>query len=251
MERKLKVSAVSYLNTAPFVFGLKHSETAKSIDLKLDYPAECARKLLADEVQIGLVPIYSIINRPNFEIVSNYCIGSNGIVRTVSLLSNAPLTNISIIYLDSHSQTSINLIKVLAKNFWEKEFIWKNFDSTINVNKLQNNEALLAIGDKVFTFESMFRYNIDLATEWQKFTGLPMVFAVWASKNNVNPEFVKHLDSALAYGVSQIENSINPYLNEQISKDEAYRYLTQNISYTFDDKKKQAFNLYKRYVNSL
>jgi len=51
----IKVSAVSYLNTMPFIYGLKHSNFIESIDLQLNYPSLCAEKLLNNEVDIALV----------------------------------------------------------------------------------------------------------------------------------------------------------------------------------------------------
>ena len=60
MENKIRVSAVSYLNATPFVYGLQNSEVLKLTELSLDHPAECARKLIYNEADIGLVPIAAI-----------------------------------------------------------------------------------------------------------------------------------------------------------------------------------------------
>ena len=88
---KYKVSAVSYLNTIPFIHGIKSSNIYDSIDLQLDFPSECARKLSEHEIDIALVPVAVLKQNPSFNIVSDFCIGADGDVDTVCLYSNVPL----------------------------------------------------------------------------------------------------------------------------------------------------------------
>ena len=54
---KYKLSVVSYVNTIPFIYGLKQYGLDKKLDISLDIPSTCAEKLLSREVDIGLVPI--------------------------------------------------------------------------------------------------------------------------------------------------------------------------------------------------
>ncbi|MFA5647856.1 MAG: menaquinone biosynthesis protein [Bacteroidales bacterium] len=251
MLKKIRVSAVSYLNTAPFVYGLQKCETAGIINLSLDNPAECARKLTENEVDIALTPVFAILDKPEYKIITDYCIGTNGVVRTVELFSNSNFEDIKTVYLDTHSRTSVNLVKILAKYFWKKNFEWKPLNPSSKPSDFKKEEAILAIGDKVFDYEPHFKTNIDLASEWQKFTGLPMVFAVWATRINTEPSFLETLNSALNFGIQHIDKSIAPYINERISHKEAYIYLTQNISYGLDNKKKEALALYGEYARKL
>ena len=91
---KIKVSAVSYVNTYPFIYGLENTSIRKKIILQKDYPSLCARNLSEDKVDIGLVPITLIPKLDFHEIVSEYCIGANKDVRSVILVSNSPLKKI-------------------------------------------------------------------------------------------------------------------------------------------------------------
>ena len=100
---KIKVSAVSYTNTKPFVYGLTHSDVIDQIDLSLDIPSDCARKLIDDEADIGLVPVAALLNIPNYQIISDYCIGATGAVNSVFIFSNLPIGEIKTIRLDSYS----------------------------------------------------------------------------------------------------------------------------------------------------
>ena len=91
---KIRVSAVSYLNSIPFVYGLETSSVQSQIELSLDIPSECANKLLYNQVDLGLVPVAIIPQLKFSEIISPYCISANGPVETVCLFSQVPLNEI-------------------------------------------------------------------------------------------------------------------------------------------------------------
>ena len=192
----LKISAVSYLNTIPFVYGIQKSGHMKDFRLDLDVPAVCAAKLKNGEADIALVPVGALPEFDHPEIVSEYCIGARGKVRTVLLLSQQPLDQISQVHLDHDSMTSVKLVKVLAKNFWKISPGWKNLYP--GQPELPGNlESMVAIGDKTFELVKHYKYIYDLAEEWTKFTSLPFVFAVWMSSGPVPGPFVKSLNDAL------------------------------------------------------
>src|SRR5437867_12268285 len=87
----IKVSCVSYLNSQPFIYGLKNNSIINEIDLSLDVPSVCAEKLRSGSVDIGLVPVAVIPQLKESHIISDYCIGADGKVETVLLLSDVPL----------------------------------------------------------------------------------------------------------------------------------------------------------------
>src|SRR3970282_416585 len=107
--------------------------------------------------------------------------GSRGKVRTVQLMSNSDFQNIENVYLDYRSLTSVNLVKVLAKNKWGGQFRWSGTSSGFDFRNIKNNEAVVLIGDQCFEYEDKFRFNYDLAEEWSEFSGLPFVFACWTA----------------------------------------------------------------------
>lgn len=251
MSELLRITAVSYLNTAPFVYGLTQSQYHKDFKLSLDVPAECARKLLSQQVDVGLVPTFAILNRPEFRLISNFCIGAVDNVRTVVLLSNTDLKNIKKIYLDNHSRTSVHLVRVLAQFHWKIDVQWVDADISSLKLPLADGEALLAIGDKVFGLEEQFAVRHDLAKEWYEFTGLPMVFAVWVSQKPLAVTVEEKLTKALAFGVKNIPLAVESFNHLNISSEEAVRYLTHNISYVLDEPKRKAVSLFEHYVNRL
>ncbi len=238
---KIRVSAVSYLNTLPFTFGLVNSKIMQNIHLSMDNPSVCAEKLINDEADLGLVPIASIPQISNASIVSNYCIGANGTVKTVLLLSDYPLSQVKTIYLDTESRTSVKLVRVLADKFWKKDFDWKPMTDFI---KTPEAAAFVLIGNKTFVEKTKYKYSIDLAGEWKKFTGLPFVFACWVANKPLPPQFINDFDEAMKFGLKNIDRSIELSDSKLISKIELKDYLLHSISYDFDDAKKKAMDLF-------
>lgn len=244
MARDIRVSAISYLNTAPFIYGLQNSGIAQSINISFDYPSECARKLQNSESDVGIIPVAALPSLPQYEIVSNYCIGAVGPVKTVSLLGNTPLQEIRKIYLDYQSRTSVELVKILAKNYWDIKPEWAPLSPLQDTRKLKSQEAVVIIGDRVFDAQKQFEYATDLAAEWFKYTGLPFVFAVWASVTPLEPSFLSKFNLSLELGLRNILKAVEYFSPQNISKDEAIDYLNNNISYILDEQKKKAIKLF-------
>jgi len=252
LKKKIKISAVSYLNTFPFLYGLKnHNNFSEYIDIQKDIPSLCADKLINKEVDIGLIPVAEIRKLHNPYIISNYCIGAVGKVETVLLLSDVPITEIKNIYLDYHSRTSVNLLKILAKNHWKinVNFIEasKGFEEDI-----KGNTAGLIIGDRAFKYSKKFRYIYDLSEEWLNFTKLPFVFAAWVANKKPEDIFVKKFNDALKYGLSNINQVVTEYnKNMPNSGIDIKNYLEKNISYHLDAEKRRGMDLFLKMLKSI
>src|SRR5580765_7131161 len=144
---KIKVSVVSYLNSAPFIYGINHSDVIKEIELSYDIPSQCAEKLINNQVDVGLVPVAIIPELKESYIISDYCIGAIGKVNSVLLLSEVPLQKIKIILLDYQSRTSVELIKIISKEHWHIHPEFKNADENYELG-INENIAGLVIGDR-------------------------------------------------------------------------------------------------------
>jgi chorismate dehydratase len=244
MSEKIKVIAVSYLNTIPFVYGLQHTSIQNKIVLTLDYPAECARKVISGECDFGLVPVAAIPSIPLYNIVSDFCIGAQGPVRTVVLLSNSPVEALERVYLDYQSRTSVVLVKVLSQNLWKINPEWTPYTPQHSLKDIDPYEGLVVIGDKVFELESNFKYKYDLAEEWIRLTGLPFVFAAWTANKKIDSSFINSFNSALKQGVESIKEAIDLYPPPKLTKSDAEFYLRNNISFDFNKEKREALKLF-------
>ncbi len=242
---KIRISAVKYANTYPFIYGLTESGFDKKVILETDHPADCAEKLIDGRADIGLIPVAAIPLLKEHHIIGNYCIGANGYVKTVMLLSNCPFKEISKIYLDYRSRSSINLTKVLAKYFWKKDFNWINTAKGFDFLNIGINEAVVLIGDQCFEYESSFRFRVDLAQEWKNFSGLPFVFACWVSNKKLDDDFIAEFNNALQSGVNNIPAVVARFGKTGIIKGNILeKYLTENIDYPFNEEKKKALKLF-------
>lgn len=266
MEEPVKISLISYTNTKPFVWGILNSRTLENqVITGFDSPAECARKLIHKEVDLGIVPVAALLDIPGYHILSDYCIGSDGDVNSVFLFSQVPVEEIRTIQLDPQSRTSNNLTRILCKYLWkiEPDFLGKerfepgiisqednSFSNPEGLRPLSQNEAKVLIGDRTFSSRKDYRYHYDLGGEWKRLTGLPFVFAVWASHKDLSLEFQNPFNTALKWGLDHRAEVIDQILSDPShNPDMDYSdYLFQKLSFDFNDSKKKALNLYLDYL---
>ena len=238
MIEKTRVSIVSYLNSKPFLYGLKNSVISKEIDLSLDIPSKVAAKLLFNKADVGLIPVAGLIDLDDYQVIGDYCIGSVGKVKTVVLASDVPLDEIETVLMDYQSRSSVLLTKVLAKFYWKKNFKWENTCNDFQHVSIHGSTAGIVIGDRVFEIENSFRYIYDLSEEWYNFTKLPFVFAVWAANKKVTSSFEMAFNRALAFGIENMKEIISQEQNNYPGVDIS-DYFAQNISFELDSEKKK------------
>ncbi len=235
-KRKIKVGAVSYLNTKPLIYGFEQGMMQEQIDLLIDYPSNIAHKLLTNGIDIGLVPVAILPLMKEYHIISDYCIGCDGEVASVCLFSDVPLHEIKTVLLDYQSNTSVALIKILLKEYWKitPELISAENGFEQNINGVT---AGLVIGDRAFEQRLKSKYIYDLGAAWKEMTGMPFVFAVWVSNKKMSGDFIKNFNAAAQYGLANLKKIAT--LNTANNFD-MMGYYTKFISYQFDENKKTA-----------
>lgn len=250
MMEKTRVSIVSYLNSKPFLYGLNSLAVSDQIQMTLDIPSKVVAKLAFNLADIGLIPVAGLEDLDHYKIISNFCIGSVGRVKTVVLVSDVPLDEIETVLMDYQSRSSVLLAKVLAKFYWKKQFSWENTCNDFQNKSIKGKTAGVVIGDRVFAIEKKFKYIYDLSEEWLNFTGLPFVFAVWAAKSSVSEKFEIDFNKALGYGIENIAEIVkmeqSNYPNVNI-----YNYFSQNISFNLDDKKREGMKKFLELARKL
>ncbi|MEN0002705.1 MAG: menaquinone biosynthesis protein [Bacteroidota bacterium] len=236
--QKLKITAVSYLNTKPLLNGIFHSPIADQIDLQLNIPSVCAQKLKEGSADLGLVPVAIIPELSHPHIISDYCIGTVGAVKTVCIYSQVPIEEVDKIYLDFHSRTSAALTKVLLKEYWHLSPKLESAQEGY-IEHIQGTTAGLVIGDRTIGLENRFAYVYDLGEVWQQHTGLPFVFAAWVSNRPLDPDFIEAFNIALKKGLSLIPQLMY-LLPSPAPGFDLEAYFTQHISYELDAGKRLA-----------
>jgi chorismate dehydratase len=213
---KIKVGAVSYLNTKPLLYGIKQGLVANEIDLVEAYPAEVARLLLDDAIDVGLVPVAIIPLLQEAHIITDYCIATDGNVASVCLFSRVPMDQITTVLLDYQSRTSVNLVKILLKHYWKKEVVLVNTNADFST-QIVGTTAGVVIGDRAFDQYQMNTYVYDLGLAWKEFTGLPFVFAAWVANKQLSKNFI------------QLFNLIKNLSSQIFKKWESYRFIIISV----------------------
>lgn len=239
---KIRVSAVSYTNTYPFLNGIRKSKVMEQIDLSVDYPSACAQKVIDDQADIGIIPTAALLSLPEYYINTDFCIGTEGAVDSVFIFANKPIDELKTLRLDKQSRTSNGLARVLIKNYWKK-------DVALVTDESIEPDAYVLIGDRTFGKKNAVPYVYDLGEEWFNFTGLPFAFALWVSNKKLPDSFVEQFNEALAYGVEHATDVIVGL--PEFEGFDYTKYLTQHLNFHLTDKKREAVQLYLRYLKEL
>ncbi len=206
---KLRVCAVSYLNTVPLVWGMLRGPQLGLFDLDFRIPSECADRLASGAADIGIVPSFEL-TRQDLEVLPGTGIACRGPVRSILLISKRPAAEIRSVALDTSSRTSVQLTRVVlaAKYGVYPEYLPSEPDLD---RMLRLADAALIIGDPALHIEpSTLPYHVyDLGAEWFDITGLPMVFAVWAGRRSaVTPDVVEAFHASCRYGMGRLDEIV-------------------------------------------
>lgn len=248
-REKIRISAVSYANTYPLLYGLYEHPIREEIVVSTDPPAVCADKVKAGEADLGLVPVVEYPSIPGARIISPFCIGADGLVRTVCLYHQKPLEQVDTVYLDTQSRTSVALTKVLMKRLWKRRMRYQPLIAEGQAPLMEESSAVLLIGDKCFEAEQKYPLQTDLSESWKELTGMPFVFACWIANRSLPDGFEERLSEALQTGVQNTDQVIgyfrpqNPLLNGQLKQ-----YLEENIKYNFGTPQREAMERFLSYV---
>ena len=227
MAHKIKVGAVSYLNTKPLIYGFEQGMMADEIDLVIDYPANVAKLLVENKIDIGLIPVAAIPLLREHYIISDYCIGCDGEVASVCLFSQVPINEIETILLDYQSKTSVALLQLLLNEHWKIEPTL--IESSADYEKdIKGTTAGLVIGDRAFKQRLISPYIYDLGLAWKEMTGLPFVFAAWVSNKEIDADFVEQFNRANKYGLERLEEVVEKNTSPHF---DLRSYYTKNIEF--------------------
>lgn len=217
------------------------------IELITDFPAIIADMLINDTVDISLVPVATILSLAEHHIITDYCIGTNDEVASVCLFSDVPINNIETILLDYQSRSSVGLLKILLRDFWnlKPELI---DGETGYENKISGSTAGLVIGDRAFLQRKKNKFIYDLGSAWKEMTGMPFVFAAWIANKRLSKNFITNFNNSTSEGLKHLPEIIasNPFPPYNLNK-----YYTENISFDLDDAKKSGLKEYLKRLKTL
>jgi chorismate dehydratase len=244
LERKIRVGAVSYLNTKPLLFGIENSPIIREISLITEYPSRIADMLLTDEIDIGLVPVSIIPQLKEYHINTRYAIACDGPVASVCLFSQCPMDEIDTVLLDYQSRTSVALVRLLFKKHWKKSprFMPAEMDF---LHRIKGRTGAVVIGDRALTQRNKSAYIYDLGEAWKELTGLPFVFAAWISNKKLDTKWVQEFGDANGYGIQNISRVIEMFPDADFDLKD---YYTRFLSYDLDEEKQKGLDLFLEWL---
>ncbi|MFZ0815602.1 MAG: menaquinone biosynthesis protein [Candidatus Sulfotelmatobacter sp.] len=253
--RPLRISAISYLNTAPLMWDFEHGEAGRDFEISYTLPAACARALEAGTADIGIIPAAAYAQIPGLMILPDVAIASRRPVRSILLVSRVPVNQIRTVALDTSSMTSVALTKVLFEKWLGGGRRFTPMAPDIE-KMLAQHDAGLLIGDPALQVDRSRYFTLDLAEEWIRYTGKPFVFAFWAVRRNAlretqSPDLATIFQQSRDHGlepasVDSIAREWAPRLG--ISGADVHSYLTENIYYRLDAPCLEGLQLFYRYA---
>jgi chorismate dehydratase len=240
--RRLRISAISYLNTAPLMWDFEHGEAGRQFDISYTLPSACAAALQSGTADLGVIPAAAYAQVPGLRALPGVAIASRRAVRSILLVSKFPVEKIRTVALDTSSLTSVALTKVLFAKWLGGERTFAPMPPDIN-QMLADHDAALVIGDPALQIDRSRYLTLDLAEEWIRYTGKPFVFAFWAVRSDALQEAPPRLDLATTFQNSR-DHGLEAASLDQIAREWAPRislselevrsYLTENIHYELD-----------------
>ena len=230
-----------------------HGPQRGVFDLTFRLPSECADLVAAGAADIGIVPAFEL-TRQNLAVVPGVGIASRGAVRSILLISKCPAAGIRTLAGDTSSRTSVALARIVLAN---------KFGTTPQVlprapeleTMLADADAALIIGDPALRLDpATLPYHVyDLGQEWTEWTGLPMVFAVWAGPSAaIAPATIAAFQESAGYGREHLEEIVAAESIERGFPPDLVRcYLTRHIVCELTAAEEKGMELYLRYARAL
>jgi len=254
--KRLRISAISYLNTAPLMWDFEHGDAGAPFDISYTVPAQCAADLAAGAADIGIIPAAAYANIPGLVILPGVAIASRRPVRSILLVSKVPLEKVRSVALDTSSLTSVALTKVLFAKWWGPGRTFTPMAPDVE-EMLKQRDAALVIGDPALKVDRSRYLFHDLAEEWIRFTGKPFVFAFWAVRQAALTDAPSALDLAAVFQLSR-DHGLRAESLQRIAREWAPRlglsefavktYLTETIHYELDPMCLEGLRLFYRYA---
>ncbi len=229
-----------------------HGDQRCLFDLSFSVPSQCADRLAEGSAEIGIVPSIQL-TRQNLEIIRGAGIACRGPVRSILLISKVPFAEIRTLAADSSSRTSVVLSRIILSQKYGAEPLFIS-EAPDLVRMLDHADACLIIGDPALLLDpaDIPFHVLDLGAEWADLTGLPMVFAVWAAREDVATQSPEPFLRSLQFGLDHLDDIVqSEHVNRQITADLAHQYLTRNIVFQLGEAEYRGLDRFLQYASDL
>ena len=271
--KKLRISIVQYLNTAPLVWGFTNGPLQGKYDLSFTVPSQCAEALRAGAADIAIIPAIEYQRIDDLVVLPDLAIASKHRVRSLLLIAKKPIAQVRHIALDRSSRSTQALTRILCAEHWKIKPEFIEADPDLNV-MLRVAEAALLIGDPALRLSVAIEgaakrgaageqvcagssvgvsagqnlYVYDVVEQWRHMTNLPAVLAIWAGRRDVlSPEVATDFAASRDFGMAHITEISSAASGEmQLLPAVLADYLRQNIDFSLGVENRKGLDLYFR-----
>jgi chorismate dehydratase len=202
--RRPRVGHIAFLNCMPIYWGLARTGALLEFELRRDAPDELSRLLVEGDLDIGPITLVEYLKHSDdLLLIPDPAVAADGPVLSVNLVSKVPLADLPAeprVSLASFSRTGVLLGKMLLEDRYGRRPVYRVTAPDVE-SALDGADAAVLIGDEALRVhhDPQGTHVLDLAAEWKDWTGLPMVFAVWAVRRDyaeAHPGLVKDVHLA-------------------------------------------------------
>ncbi len=194
-QRRPRVGHIQFLNCLPIYWGLVSSGAILDLDLVKDTPDALSNALVAGDLDIGPISLVEYLRHADeLVVLPELAVGSDGPVMSCVIASQLAFEDLdgAPVALGSTSRTTVQLAKLLLHERFGVDPRYFTMPPDLSL-MMQEAEAGVLIGDPALraTLYDAPRLGLrllDTGAAWKDWTGLPMVFAVWA----VRKDFLAH-----------------------------------------------------------
>lgn len=254
---RVRLGHIKYINTYPLFYTILKEKENLPFDLISDIPTRLNTMMRNGNLDVSLISSFEYAVAPgNYLIYRNFCLASTGYVNSVLLVSKKDIEDLdgATIGLSSSSTTSINLIKIILREFYgfSNKFNQISYQEDFDIS-FETNDAILIIGDEALKFIDHGKCQVyDISHLWTERTGYPVVFAIIAinnqsaktDKNQLEVIFEKFNESHNIFKKHPEEIADFARSNSMLPIN-FLKYFS-NLKYNFTDEFKEGLNYYYR-----
>jgi chorismate dehydratase len=222
-------------------------------NFRFDLPVHCAEALGDGKAAIGLLPCAEL-DRLGLDFLPELGIACDGPVRSILLVSRVPAAEIRTLSVDSSSRTSVALARIILAERYGCRPVMTAHAPVID-EMLLENDAALVIGDPALHLDPALLpyFTLDLGAEWVKWTGLPMVFAVWAGrKQHLTEEVGRAFRGSYEWGRDHVDEMVDRAAAERgFPKELARAYFTRHIVYELSARHLEGLTLFRSKIRAV
>lgn len=188
---KPRVGHIQFLNCIPIYWGLVRSGALLDLDLVKDTPEQLSEQLVAGDLDIGPISLVEYLKHADeLVVLPDVAVGSDGPVMSCNLVSQLPFADLyeARVALGSTSRTTVQLARLVLRERYGVEPEYYSCPPDL-AQMMQEAAAGVLIGDpalraSLYDAPRLGLRVLDLGEAWKDWTGLPMVFAVWAVRRD-------------------------------------------------------------------